>query len=140
MRCDRISEGIAECEVASKGSVLRRELDFYSLTDEYAVLAYLRVQPGASNAALARQAFVTPQTMQAILVTMERAGFIKRTQDPEHGRIQKTELMPAGDAALTAASSIVADAERRLVDAAAPLERDVVVAMLTRLAFAMRQA
>lgn len=107
-------------------------------TPQYAVLAYLKVEPGASNAALARQAFITPQTMQAILVTLEKSGFIKRTPHPEHGRVQKTELTPSGDQALKAASEIVAEAEKRLVDAAAPLDPQLVVAMLMRLANAQR--
>ncbi|MCH4022449.1 MAG: MarR family transcriptional regulator [Acetobacter sp.] len=107
-------------------------------TPQYAVLAYLKVEPGASNAALARQAFITPQTMQAILVTLEKSGFIKRTPHPEHGRVQKTELTSMGDQVLEDASAIVADAEKRLVDAAAPLDSQLVAAMLMRLASALR--
>jgi len=107
-------------------------------TPQYAVLAYLKVEPGASNAALARQAFITPQTMQAILVTLDKAGFIRRTPHPDHGRVQKTELTPTGDRALAAASAIVAEAEKRLVDAAAPLDPQLVAAMLMRLANALR--
>lgn len=107
-------------------------------TPQYAVLAYLKVEPGASNAALARQAFITPQTMQAILVTLEKSGFIKRTPHPEHGRVQKTELTSMGDQVLEDASAIVADAEKRLVDAAAPLDSQLVAAMLMRLARALR--
>ena len=107
-------------------------------TPQYAVLAYLKVAPGASNAVLARQAFVTPQTMQAILVTLEKSGLIKRTPHPEHGRVQQTELTRLGDQALEAASVIVADAEKRLVDAAAPLDPELVANILMRLASAMR--
>ncbi len=107
-------------------------------TPQYAVLAYLKVAPGASNAALARQAFVTPQTMQAILVTLEKSGAIKRTPHPEHGRVQQTELTRLGDQVLEAASVIVADAEKRLVDAAAPLAPELVANMLMRLASALR--
>lgn len=107
-------------------------------TPQYAVLACLKVQPGASNAALARQAFVTPQTMQAILVTLEKSGFIKRTPHPDHGRVQKTALTPAGGQALMAASAIVAEAENRLVAAAAPFDPDLVAPMLMRLANALR--
>jgi DNA-binding MarR family transcriptional regulator len=107
-------------------------------TPQYAVLAYLKVEPGASNAALARQAFVTPQTMQAILVTLEKSGLITRTPHPEHGRVQKTELTTAGVRALEAASASVADVEKRLVDAAAPLDPEIVTTMLMRLANALR--
>ncbi|MBB4845150.1 DNA-binding MarR family transcriptional regulator [Paucibacter oligotrophus] len=107
-------------------------------TPQYAVLTFLEVEPGASNAELARRAFVTPQTMQGILVSLERAGFIKRTPHPEHGRIQTTELTANGRAALKAASGIVFEVEKRLRDAAAPLDPKTVVAMLCRFADALR--
>jgi DNA-binding MarR family transcriptional regulator len=107
-------------------------------TPQYAVLAFLEVEAGASNAALARRAFVTPQTMQAILVALERSGFIARTPHPEHGRVQTTELTAIGRGALEAASGIVADAEARVRNAAAPLDPQAVTAMLLRLAEALR--
>jgi DNA-binding MarR family transcriptional regulator len=107
-------------------------------TPQYAVLAFLEVEAGASSAALARRAFVTPQTMQAILVTLERAGFIARTPHPEHGRVQTTELTARGRGALEAASGIVADVEAHLRSASAPLDPQAVAAMLLRLAEALR--
>jgi DNA-binding MarR family transcriptional regulator len=107
-------------------------------TPQYAALTFLKDEAGASNAVLARRAFVTPQTMQAILVALERAGFISRTAHPEHGRVQKTELTAKGRDVLEAASGIVADAEARLRDASAPLDSQAVTAMLLRLAEALR--
>jgi DNA-binding MarR family transcriptional regulator len=107
-------------------------------TPQYAVLAFLESETGASNAALARRAFVTPQTMQAILVALERSEFIKRTPHPEHGRVQATELTTTGRGALEAASAIVGDAEARARDAVAPLDPRAVTAMLLRLAEALR--
>lgn len=107
-------------------------------TPQYAVLTFLEVEAGASNAALARRAFVTPQTMQAILVGLERSGFISRTPHPEHGRVQKTALTPKGRGVLEAASGIVADAEARLVSAAMPLGPEAVAAMLLRFAKVLR--
>lgn len=107
-------------------------------TPQYAVLTFLEIEPGASNAALARRAFVTPQTMQAILVTLEREGLILRTAHPEHGRVQTTDLTAKGREALQAASGIVADAEARLQKAAAPLDSQAVSALLLRLAEALR--
>src|ERR1700688_4450178 len=91
-------------------------------TPQYAVLAFLKVEAGVSNAALARRAFVTPQTMQEILVALERAGLIARTPHPEHGRVQMTELTALGRGALEADSVIVADAEARLRKASAPFD------------------
>lgn len=107
-------------------------------TPQYAVLTFLKKEAGASNATLARRAFVTPQTMQAILVALERAGFISRTAHPEHGRVQKTELTATGRDVLEVASGIVADAESRLRDASAPLDSQEVAAVLLRLAEALR--
>lgn len=112
--------------------------DIELTTPQYAVLTFLEVEPGVSNAALARRAFVTPQTMQAILVALERVGFISRTPHPEHGRVQTTELTSGGREALKAASGIVADAEARLRNACAPLDPKVVAAMLLRFAEALR--
>ena len=76
--------------------------------------------------------------MQAILVALERSGFVARTPHPEHGRVQTTELTARGRAALKAATGIAADAEARLRDAAAPLDPQVATAMLVRLAEALR--
>ena len=107
-------------------------------TPQYAVLTFLEVEPGASNAALARRAFVTPQTMQGILVALEQAGFVERTPHPEHGRVQTTQLTVRGRAAQKAASGIVFEAEKRLRDAAAPIDPDIVAAMLHRFAEVLR--
>jgi DNA-binding MarR family transcriptional regulator len=48
-------------------------------TPQYAVLAFLEVEAGDSNAALARRVFVTPQTIQAIL------GFVDKVIDRPAG-------------------------------------------------------
>jgi len=107
-------------------------------TPQYAALTFLREEPGASNAELARRGFVTPQTMQAILVGLERAGFISRSAHPEHGRVQCTELTDAGRDVLGAAAKVVANAEARLRAAAAPLDPKQVTATLLKLAEAFR--
>ena len=107
-------------------------------TPQFAVLTFLQQESGASNAMLARRAFVTPQTMQAILVALERAGYITREAHPEHGRVQQTLLTAEGSDALRAATDIVAEAEARLRSAAAPLDPQVVAATLMRLAEALR--
>src|ERR1700734_1243003 len=61
-----------------------------------AALLAVAGNPRISNAELARAAFVTPQTMQAILVNLERAGLIARSPHPLHGRVIMTELTEAG--------------------------------------------
>lgn len=63
---------------------------------QFAVLSAIEEKPGQSNASLAREAFVTPQTMQAIIANLEKAGLLERAPDPGHGRILQTELTKKG--------------------------------------------
>src|SRR5579862_4543464 len=63
---------------------------------QYAVLSAIELEPGISNAALARAAFVTPQTMQGIVANLERAGFLARQVDPTNARILKGDLTAKG--------------------------------------------
>jgi DNA-binding MarR family transcriptional regulator len=107
-------------------------------TPQYSVLAGLERSEGLSNAELARRAFVTPQTMQAIIVTLERDGLVKRMAHPAHGRVLTTELTREGRSALRAAHEIVATAETRARDAAAPDDPELIYAALLRIAEAMR--
>ena len=107
-------------------------------TPQYAVLNFLQIAPGASNAELARRSFVTPQTMQGIVVALERSGFVVRAPHAKHGRVQTTELTNQGRNVLAAASTIVAGAEARLRAASAPLDPLTVTATLRRLAEALR--
>jgi DNA-binding MarR family transcriptional regulator len=107
-------------------------------TPQYSVLAGLEKSNGLSNAELARRAFVTPQTMQAIIVTLEKAGLIKREAHPDNGRILTTELTAEGRQAVRAAHEIAANAEQQVRNAVAPDEPDVIYAALLRIAEAMR--
>ena len=107
-------------------------------TPQYSVLAGLEARGGLSNAELARRAFVTAQTMQAIIVTLERDGLIERRDHPVNGRILTTELTPAGRAALGQAHAIVAGAETRARDAVAPADAEILYAALLRIADALR--
>lgn len=100
---------------------------------QYAVLASLEAEPGASNATLARRAFVTPQTMQAILVKLEQLGLVERNPDAEHGRILRTVLTADGQAILSNAHRAAQNSERLARDAA----NSDAVAMLTRIAQAL---
>lgn len=63
----------------------------------YAALAVLKDAPGLSNAELARRCFVTPQTMNRIIQSLNDEGIVDRPPDPNHGRILQTRLTPAGE-------------------------------------------
>lgn len=100
---------------------------------QYAVLASLEAEPGASNATLARRAFVTPQTMQAMLVKLEQAGLVERRPDADHGRIRRTLLTKDGQAVLSQAHRAAQASERLAREVASP----DAVEMLTRIAEAL---
>lgn len=89
---------------------------------QYAVLSAIELDPGISNAALARAAFVTPQTMQGIVSNLERSGLLRRTADPAHGRILRGELTPRGRKALGQAHALVTEIEAAIVASLSPDE------------------
>ena len=111
-----------------------RQLKESGLTaPQYNVLCSLEAESGASNARLARRAFVTPQTMQSMLVKLERAGLIERSPDAEHGRIQRTQLTELGRDILLKAHRSVRETEKIARDAASPDATE----MLLRIAAAL---
>lgn len=86
-----------------------RSLDL--TTPQYAVLAQLELRPGISNAALARYAYITAQTMHGIITNLEKRNLIKRKNDPHNGRILHSELTKQGSNLLRHAHKIVCNVE-----------------------------
>lgn len=84
-------------------------------TPQYATLALVEADPGLSSAELARRAFVTPQTMNAIVVNLEAAGFLERRPHPTHGRTREARLTERGRDALVRAHPLVEAIERRML-------------------------
>ncbi len=97
---------------------------------QYAVLSALELDPGISNAALARAAFVTAQTMQGIVANLERAGLLERSADPAHGRILKGQLTEKGTKLLREAHVQVERIEAIMISA---LKSDEVACLAARL-------
>jgi len=73
---------------------------------QYNVLSAVQLQPGISNAALARGASVTAQSMQGIVANLERIGLLRRKPHPTHGRIRQSELTKKGDVVLAKAHKL----------------------------------
>jgi DNA-binding MarR family transcriptional regulator len=102
-----------------------------------ATLLAIGDNPRISNAALARGAFVTPQSMQGMLVTLERDGFIVRTPHPEHGRIIMTELTKKGRAAAQAGMIAAEAVERQMLAGLTKAEAELLRDLLQRCADAL---
>ena len=79
---------------------------------QFAVLSVLARNPGASNADLARACNTTPQAMNGVLATLERAHMIERRAHPTHGRILQVMLTDGGRRTLEAAQPAVRELER----------------------------
>lgn len=100
------------------------ELQHLNLTTaQYAALSALEQNPKASNAALARDCFVTPQTMIEIIKNLETAGFVSRQSHPEHGRIIQTMLTPDGRTKLATAHQVIDDIEETMLTGLSPSNR-----------------
>ena len=102
-----------------------------------AVLLAIAGNPRISNAELARAAFVTPQSMQGILVNLERDGLIKRTPHPEHGRVIMSELTKAGQKVVSAGADAAEEVEQRMLSDLSASETAQLNSLLQRCAAAL---
>jgi DNA-binding MarR family transcriptional regulator len=83
-------------------------------TPQYAVLAQLELRPGISNADLARFAFITAQTMHAIVFNLEKRNLVQRKSAPHHGRILATQLTEQGMKVVRQAHKIISKVEAKM--------------------------
>ena len=90
----------------------------------YACLELLHQRPGLSNSELARGTFVSRQSMNVLLLALERDGLVSRPAQAASGRILPTELTAAGRNQLTKASAAVKAVEERMTSALDPAEQD----------------
>src|SRR5258708_19784654 len=68
---------------------------------QYTVLAALDREGDLSSSDLARELGMTAQTVNVLVKGLERAGLLRRTRHPRHGRILLPELTPPRSPPLT---------------------------------------
>ena len=81
----------------------------------YACLELLAQRPGLSNSELARGAFVTRQSMNTLLQSLEREGLVTRPEEAPVGKILPTRLTPDGRRLLEKATVAVRSVELRML-------------------------
>jgi DNA-binding MarR family transcriptional regulator len=81
----------------------------------YSCLELLAQRPGLSNSELARGAFVTRQSMNVLLQTLERDGYVTRPAQAPVGKVLPTRLTPRGRRSLAKASAAVRSVELRML-------------------------
>jgi DNA-binding MarR family transcriptional regulator len=84
-------------------------------TPQYAALTHLEADEPLSGAELARRCFVTAQTMNAILVGLQRARLVERTAHAKHGRVIEARLTKRGRAKVEHAHRTVFGIEERML-------------------------
>ncbi|MDQ1058452.1 DNA-binding MarR family transcriptional regulator [Arthrobacter globiformis] len=100
-------------------SVLRSALDtalrpLGMTVPQYACLELLAQRPGLSNSELARGAFVSRQSMNVLLQSLERERLVSRSEQPSAGRTLPVELTPLGRERLQAASAAASAVETQM--------------------------
>jgi DNA-binding MarR family transcriptional regulator len=88
---------------------------------QYTALTVLERHPDLSSAQLARNSFVTAQSMADMVVTMQERGLIERHRDPADGRRLVLALTPQGRTLL-----------RRYRPKAAAVESEMLAALTVR--------
>ena len=101
---------------------------------QFALLTLIGAYEPISGAALARLSVATPQTVDSVLKNLARAGLVARTPDPEHGRILRAALTPAGRRKLAEAKRRIDALERRIAAPLGPAEERTVRAWLAAVA------
>jgi len=81
----------------------------------YSCLELLAQRPGMSNSELARGSFVTRQSMNVLLQTLERDGQVTRPAEAPVGRTLPVQLTPRGRRSLEQATAAVRSVEVRML-------------------------
>lgn len=134
---ERLGYQLKRAQLALRNTMDTRLAELGLTSPQYAVLCALDRSPGASNADLARYAFVTPQTMIRIVAQLEDKGFVERTPDPNDARRKQTHLTERGRAKMNQANTIVAEIDTQMTRDLDDAERDQVAAALAKCARAL---
>ena len=109
----------------------------------YACLELLAQRPGLSNSELARGAFVTRQSMNVLVQSLERDGFVTRPSAAPVGKVLPTQLTPLGRRNLAKATVAVRSVEEKVLtrlDADSRTEaRRILTSLITSLEPARRR-
>ena len=89
----------------------------------YSCLELLAQRPGLSNSELARGAFVTRQSMNVLLQTLERDGYVTRPAEAPVGKVLPTRLTPRGRRSLEKATAAVRAVEVAMLAGTTETER-----------------
>ena len=99
---------------------------------QYVALHLMHLEPGISASELARRAFVTRQSMSALVLGLLERGLVERELRGGSGRALSTAITGIGRDVLRRAEVVVDGVESRMLSGLDPDERDALRAALTR--------
>ncbi|MBL3679505.1 MarR family winged helix-turn-helix transcriptional regulator [Leucobacter chromiireducens] len=125
-------------------SVLRSRMDealrpLGLTTPQYACLELLGRSPGASNSELARGAFVTRQTMNTLLRSLQYRNLVERSASPAGGRALPTALTDDGQQLLSSAATLIDAIEEKMVAGLSVQQREDLHELLSQCITSLRE-
>jgi DNA-binding MarR family transcriptional regulator len=106
---------------------------------QYSCMELLAQRPGSSNSDLARGAFVTRQSMNVLLQSLERDGSVTRPAEEAVGRVQPTRLTAQGRRELAKATAAVRAVELRMTADLTDDDRDAATRILRSMVRSLRE-
>jgi len=124
-------------------SVLRASMEktlrpFGMTVTHYSCLELLAQRPGLSNSELARGAFVTRQSMNVLLQSLERAGDVTRSVEAPVGKVLPTQLTPRGRQSLEKASVAIRSVEVSMLAGMTETEQSAAFQILRSMIHSLR--
>ncbi|RLP75693.1 MarR family transcriptional regulator [Mycetocola tolaasinivorans] len=104
----------------------------------YSCLELLAQRPGLSNSELARGTFVTRQSMNVLLQSLERDGFVTRPAEAPVGKVLPTQLTASGRRSLEKATVAVRSVEERMLSGMSDAERAVAFVALSSMIHSLK--
>lgn len=106
----------------------------------YSCLELLAQRTGLSNSELARGAFVTRQSMNVLLQTLQRDGHVTRPAHAPIGKALPTRLTPRGRRSLDRASAAVRTVEAHMLADLTDAEQSDVFRALRKMVHSLQRA
>ena len=109
-------------DVAIRAGLEQRLQEFQLTGAQYTVLSLLSTRDNLSSADLSRRFLVTPQSMNEMIMALERKELVSRQEDEDNRRILRVKLTPHGQAVLKRCDRQVDGLEAELFGALDPSE------------------